>query len=200
MSWPSRCTRCQPQFNTAYRGSQHITKSGSMGAFNAVSDFQILRWASSSSEGVNHPPCSNEARGRHTEPLAGRAFEGNTHLDVFVRTQECCIITRFNEIKVEVHPFEVFAVHVDDRYGGRLRFVLVNPRIGYLPCHGLTGRGVFAVKGSGDFDAMMNGKPCAFAALTSFQRGGFVNREEKGDVSTTAKGSGGHPSKRRGIG
>jgi hypothetical protein len=73
-------------------------------------------------------------------------------------------------------------------------------KIGRDSRHGLTGRGCLVVEGSGDFDAMVNGKTCALAALTSFQGGGFVNREEKGNVATAATGSGGHPSKRRGIG
>ena len=200
MAGPPWCTGRQPQLDPPDGGAEHIAESSSVDALNAMSDFQVLRRPPSSGEGVNDPACGDEASGRHTEPLTGRALKGDLHRDVFVRTQKRGIITCLNEIEVEVNSFKVVAMHVLDRHRGGFWCVLFVPRVGRDSRHGLTGWGFFPVKGSGDFDAMMNGKPCTLATLTSFQRGGFVNREEKGNVATAAMSSGGHPSKRRGIG
>lgn len=200
VAWPTGCTGCQPQFDSPDGGSEHIAKSSSMGALNAMRDFQVLRRSPSSREGVNDPTGRDETSGRHAEPLTGRALKGDLHLDVFVRTQERGIITGLDEIQVEVNSLKVVAMHILDRHRGGFWCVLFVSKIWRDPRHGLTGRGLFAVEGSGDFDAMVNGKPCALAALTSSQGGGFVNRKEEGNVATAAMGSGGHPSKRRGIG
>ena len=59
---------------------------------------------------------------------------------------------------------------------------------------------LLAMKRPRDLHAVVNGEPCAFTALTSLQGGGFVNREEEGDVATAAMRNSGHPSMRRGNG
>ena len=55
------------------------------------------------------------------------------------------------------------------------------------------------MQGGGDLNAVVNGKPGTFAALTSHQRARLVNGEEQRDMAAASLNGGRHASTPRGV-
>jgi hypothetical protein len=201
ISRPSWGAGSQSEFNTANGGAENITESCAVGPFNPVGYFQILDQSAAAGQGMDRFTKADQTRCRHSETLAGGAFQPNVHLQPFLRSKQGGFTAGFKEVEIEFGVLKVFPMHGCNGDHGRFGF-----QNGLWPTRRdavhLPSIVLFdAMERSFDLNTMVNGKTRAPASLASHQGVGFVNAEQERDVTAaTLNGRGRHHAERGGDG